>query len=45
MTLKKTQDQSTGGIRRFEFVDDKSSKFWEIHMMRKSFNVRHNKIG
>ncbi|MDP3537951.1 MAG: WGR domain-containing protein [Azonexus sp.] len=32
-------------IRRFEFRDDKSSKFWEIRIESNRFNVRYGKIG
>lgn len=33
------------GARRFEFEDDKSSKFWEISLDGSSFTVRFGRIG
>lgn len=29
----------------FEFIDDKSSKFWEIEALELGFRVRYGKIG
>lgn len=31
--------------RRFEFVDDKSAKFWEVSVIAKSVEVKFGKIG
>ena len=35
----------SGQIRRFEFADGKSSKFWEIEASGNQFTVRYGKIG
>ncbi len=35
----------TGKFRRFEFVDDKSSKFWEIRIEGTATEVRYGRIG
>ena len=35
----------TGGARYFEFVDGKSSKFWEISMDGMEVTVRYGRIG
>ena len=35
----------TEAVRRFEFVDDKSSKFWEISVTGAQHTVRYGKIG
>ena len=32
-------------MRRFEYVDSKSSKFWEIEQEGSSLNIRWGKIG
>ncbi|MCA9604076.1 MAG: WGR domain-containing protein, partial [Myxococcales bacterium] len=32
-------------MRRFELVDAKSNKFWEIELEGSSFTVRYGKIG
>lgn len=32
-------------MRRFEFVDGKSSKFWEIELNGTEFNVHYGRIG
>jgi len=29
----------------YEFIDEKSSKFWEIEVLGNSFKVRYGKIG
>jgi DNA ligase (NAD+) len=34
-----------GEFRRFEFIDDKSSKFWEIRVVGRNVEVRYGKIG
>lgn len=34
-----------GQFRRFEFVDEKSSKFWEIRVVGTTVDVRYGKIG
>ena len=36
---------SNSGTRRFEYRDEKSSKFWEISVAGNSFTVRYGKIG
>ena len=36
---------SSEGTRRFEYKDDKSSKFWEISFAGNGFTVRYGKIG
>lgn len=36
---------SNAGTRRFEYKDDKSSKFWEICVEGNGFTVRYGKIG
>ncbi len=36
---------SNVGMRRFEYSDDKSSKFWEISHAGSAFTVRYGKIG
>lgn len=33
------------GKKYFEFIDDKSSKFWEIDTKGKTVSVRYGKIG
>jgi predicted DNA-binding WGR domain protein len=35
----------SGQIRRFEFNDGKSSKFWEVEVAGAQFTVRYGKIG
>jgi len=32
-------------FRRFEFTDEKSSKFWEINQEKDSVTVRYGKSG
>lgn len=32
-------------MRRFEFTDDKSNKFWEIENKGTEFHVKYGKIG
>ena len=34
-----------GGFQRFEFKDDKSSKFWEVRVAGSDVEVRYGKIG
>lgn len=36
---------SPGQVRRFEFVDGKSSKFWEIRVTPEGVEVRYGRIG
>lgn len=36
---------SPSGTRRFEFVDDKSSKFWEITQTDTAVTVRYGRLG
>jgi DNA ligase (NAD+) len=42
ISVKPTFD---GEFQRFEFVDEKSSKFWEIRIQGASVEVRYGKIG
>lgn len=35
----------TSGTRRFEYVDDKSSKFWEVSLEGTAYTVRYGRIG
>ncbi|MCB9686452.1 MAG: WGR domain-containing protein [Alphaproteobacteria bacterium] len=39
------EETEAGGTRRFEYVDDKSSKFWEITVEGSGFTVRYGRIG
>ena len=47
--VKKTGNSSvtssSGSVRRFELVDEKSSKFWEVSHFRSVFTVRYGRIG
>jgi len=45
MNAAKSNTSSTGAVQRFEYVDDKSSKFWEVAVDGTSVNVRFGKIG
>jgi len=47
MPAAKNKPEATaqGASRRFEFVDDKSSKFWEIRTTTGGVEVRYGKIG
>ncbi len=38
-------DETSSDKRRFEFVDDKSNKYWEIQLHGKSFTVCWGRIG
>ena len=45
MASKGTTVQQSGNFRRFEFVDGKSSKFWEIRVAGAATEVRYGRIG
>jgi len=45
MASKTTTVQQSGNFRRFEFVDGKSSKFWEIRVAGAATEVRYGRIG
>lgn len=45
MTTKVPAAPSEGNFHRYEYVDDKSSKFWEIKIEGNSVEVRYGKIG
>lgn len=42
---KVTPTPSTSGTRRFEFIDGRSSKFWEISAQGKEVTVRYGRVG
>ncbi|MBX9691312.1 MAG: WGR domain-containing protein, partial [Cyanobacteria bacterium] len=44
-TSSSSSSHSTGPYRRFEFVDDKSSKFWQISLDGTAFTVVYGRIG
>lgn len=41
----KSSKSDENGTRYFEFVDGKSSKFWEVQLEGSSFTTRYGKIG
>jgi predicted DNA-binding WGR domain protein len=45
MTNKSPTAPAEGNFQRYEYVDDKSSKFWEIRNEGASVEVRYGKIG
>ena len=45
MTTKALAAPVEGNFQRYEYVDDKSSKFWEIRIESSSVEVRYGKIG
>lgn len=45
MASKGTTVQQSGNFRRFEFVDGKSSKSWEIRVTGAATEVRYGRIG
>ena len=45
MPTSKKVTSTSGQVRRFEFVDDKSSKFWEIRVTPEGVEVRYGRIG
>jgi DNA ligase (NAD+) len=45
MTNKNPTAPAEGNFQRYEYVDDKSSKFWEIRNEGASVEVRYGKIG
>jgi DNA ligase (NAD+) len=45
MTTKAPAAPVEGNFQRYEYVDDKSSKFWEIRIESTSVEVRYGKIG
>lgn len=45
MNSKATKFKLDGQFRRFEFVDEKSSKFWEVRVIGTTVDVRYGKIG
>jgi len=44
-TRRKTTASSSGSLRRFELVDEKSNKFWEVSTSDSVFTVRFGRIG
>ena len=36
---------ATSGVRRFEFVEGKSSKFWEVSIQGTEVTTRYGRIG
>ncbi len=45
MKSAKPAAATEGEVQRYEYVDDKSSKFWEVGIDGTSVNVRYGKIG
>lgn len=45
MSKNSNPDASVSTVKYFEFVDGKSSKFWEIGVSGKTVTVRYGKIG
>jgi DNA ligase (NAD+) len=45
MTTKAPAAPAEGNFQRYEYVDDKSSKFWEVRIDGNNVEVRYGKIG
>jgi DNA ligase (NAD+) len=45
MKPTKSATMDEGDVQYFEYVDDKSSKFWEVRVDGTSVNVRYGRIG
>ena len=45
MTNSTSMVQTGGRFQRFEFVSEKSSKFWEIRVVEKTVDVQYGKLG
>jgi len=45
MATKDSKKAPNQSARHFEFIDEKSSKFWEIQVAGDSFGVRYGKVG